>query len=53
MAHGPVSDLEGLPLHQSLEQAAKVPAVLDLTDYCFMPMFSVSLCSQHVPPASR
>lgn len=40
LVHSPVSDLEELFLHQSLEQAAKMPASPDLKGYYFMPMFS-------------
>lgn len=52
LAHSPVSDLEGLFLLQSLEQAAKMPALPGLNGYYFMPMFSVTLCSQHILSAS-
>lgn len=37
LAHSPVSDLEGLFLHQSLQQTAKRPAFPALKDYYFTP----------------
>lgn len=52
LAHSPVSDLGALFLNQSLEQTAKMPALPDLKDYYFMPMFPVNLCSQYIVSAS-